>query len=59
VLGDTARLLSPYRPRTLGLDVDALLTAIQSTLDRVKELGPARLREFDRSLIPQIDWQPL
>jgi len=59
VLGDTARLLSPYRPRTLGLDVDALLTAIQTTLDRVKELGPARLREFDRSLIPQIDWQPL
>lgn len=56
VLGDTSRLLSPYRPRTMGVDVDALLAAIQATLDRVKELGPGRLGQFDRSLIPTIDW---
>lgn len=57
VLGDTFRLLSPYRPQTLGVDVDALLAAIRATLDRVKELGPGRLREYDRSLIPTIDWE--
>lgn len=57
VLGDTARLLSPYRPQTIGLDVDALLAAIQATLDRVQELGPSRIRQFDRNLIPKIDWK--
>lgn len=56
VLGDTFRLLSPYRPKTMGLDVDALLAAIQATLDGVKELGPGHLRQYDRSLIPTIDW---
>lgn len=56
VLGDTFRLLSPYRPNTLGVDVDALLAAIRATLDRVQELGPGRLREYDRSLIPTINW---
>lgn len=57
VLGDTFRLLSPYRPETMGVDVDALLAAIQATLDRVKELGPGHLRNFDRSLIPTINWE--
>lgn len=58
VLGDTARLLSPYRPRTLGMDVDALLRAIEDTLAIARELGPDHIREFDRALIPRIDWQP-
>jgi predicted metal-dependent hydrolase len=58
VLGDTFRLLSPYRPKTMGVDVDALLAAIQTTLDRAEELGPGHLREFDRSLIPTIDLEP-
>jgi predicted metal-dependent hydrolase len=57
VLGDTFRLLAPYRPKTMGVDVGALLAAIRATLDRVKELGPGRLREYDRSLIPAIDWE--
>jgi predicted metal-dependent hydrolase len=56
VLGDTARLLSPYRPQTLGLNVDALLDAINVTLDTVNDLGPQRLKSFDRALIPTIDW---
>lgn len=58
VLGDTARLLSPYRPQTIGLNVDALLEAIKVTLDTVTELGPHRLKSFDRALIPAIDWMP-
>lgn len=58
VLGDTSRLLYPYRPQTLGLDLDSLLDAIQVTLDAVGELGPQRLKSFDRSLIPTIHWTP-
>jgi predicted metal-dependent hydrolase len=54
VLRDTFRLLDPYRPKTLGLDVDALLAAIRQTLDQVEALGPAGLRRFDRSCIPTI-----
>jgi uncharacterized protein len=54
LLSDTFRLLEPYRPRTLGVDVNALLEAIRATLDRVKELGEGHLREFERSRIPKI-----
>jgi predicted metal-dependent hydrolase len=58
VLGDTSRLLAPYRPETLGVDVDGLLRAIETTLQAVRVLGPGHLRNFDRSLIPQIRWEP-
>jgi hypothetical protein len=54
LLSDTFRLLEPYRPATLGVDVDALLAAVRTTLDRVESLGPERIGEFDRSLIPVI-----
>jgi predicted metal-dependent hydrolase len=54
VLGDTFRLLEPYRPRTLGVDVDALLGAVRETLEQVQSLGPGGLRRFDRSRIPTI-----
>lgn len=56
VLGDVSRLLAPYRPRTLGVDVDALLSGVEDTLAQVKALGPGRLAEFDRSRIPLIEW---
>ncbi|MEO8457533.1 MAG: DUF309 domain-containing protein [Chloroflexota bacterium] len=54
LLGDTFRLLEPYRPRTLGVDVERLLEEIRGTLVRVEELGEGRLGEFDRSAIPVI-----
>lgn len=56
LLSDAFRLLEPFRPETLGVDVERLLTEVRPCLDCVVELGPARLREFDRSLIPQIHW---
>ena len=56
VLGDVQRLLAPYRPRTLGVDVDALIAAVGETLERIEALGPERLAEYDRSGIPQIEW---
>jgi len=55
LLSDAFRLLEPFRPATLGVDVDRLLADTRPCLDRIVELGPERLREFDRSMIPQID----
>ena len=57
LLSDTFRLLEPYRPVTLGVDVDALLAAIRETLVRVEELGEGRLREFERERIPTIGFE--
>ena len=54
LLGDTFRLLEPYRPSTLGVDVDELLAGISASLERIRELGEGRLREFERERIPKI-----
>ncbi len=56
LLSDTFRLLAPYRPSTLGVDVDRLLAGVRETLDRVEELGPERLAEFERARIPVIGY---
>jgi predicted metal-dependent hydrolase len=56
VLGDVPRLLKPYAPRTMGVDVEGLLAAVNETLEHVAELGPDRLRDFDRAGIPRISW---
>jgi len=47
-------LLEPYRPSTLGVDVDELLAGISASLERIRELGEGRLREFERERIPKI-----
>ena len=54
LLSDTFRLLEPYRPATLGVDVDQLLADVRASLERIEELGPERLAEFERSRIPTI-----
>jgi predicted metal-dependent hydrolase len=55
VLGDAPRLLTPYRPRTLGVDVDQLLADVDRALAAIRGLGPERMGEFDRDLVPQIE----
>jgi predicted metal-dependent hydrolase len=54
VLGDVPRLLAPYRPETMGVDVGTLIGAVRETLARLEELGPERIREFDQGAIPKI-----
>jgi predicted metal-dependent hydrolase len=54
LLSDTFRLLEPYRPATLGVDVERLLSDVRASLERIEELGPGRLGEFERSGIPAI-----
>jgi len=51
-------LLEPSRPVCLGVDVDPLIQDVRSCLDRLRELGPRRLSQFDRSLIPRIHFKP-
>ncbi len=58
LLSDTFRLLEPYRPATLGVDVDAFLAAIRESLARIQELGDGHLREFERERIPRIGYEP-
>lgn len=54
VLGDVERLLAPYSPATLGVDVAGLVAGVRGTLERMAELGAERLGEFDRAGIPRI-----
>jgi predicted metal-dependent hydrolase len=55
LLRDALRLLAPYEPWTLGIDVAALREPVRRCLERIEELGPERLREFDRGMIPRIE----
>ncbi|HSP54932.1 MAG TPA: DUF309 domain-containing protein [Dehalococcoidia bacterium] len=55
LLSDALRLLAPYPPRTLGIDLIALTEAVAACLQQIEALGPSRLREFDRGMIPSIE----
>jgi predicted metal-dependent hydrolase len=57
LLSDAFRLLETYRPATLGVDVERLLEDVRPCLERINELGPGRLSEFDRGMIPRIEWE--
>jgi len=48
-------LLRPLRPGRLSIDLDALVAATESCAASLRELGPQRIGEFDRSLIPAIE----
>ena len=54
VLGDVPQLLEPYRAQTLGLDVDRLLADVERVIAEVRALGPERIGEFDRELVPSL-----
>ena len=54
VLGDVARLLEAYRPRTMGLDVDRLLADVERVVAEVRALGSERMGEFDGELVPSL-----
>ncbi len=54
LLAGSLRLLAPYQPQTLGIDVESLMDGVRECLGRINALGPQRLREFDRQTIPTI-----
>src|SRR5471030_2364689 len=48
------RYLAPFAPRCQRVDVRALVADAAAALREVERLGPARLAEFDWSLVPQV-----
>jgi hypothetical protein len=56
LLSDSLRLLEPYAPECLGIDVERLVGEVGACLRRIEELGEGRLAEFDRGVIPRIAW---
>lgn len=54
LLGGGIDLLEPFRPVCLGVDTGRLIDDTRPCLERIRELGPDRLSEFDRTLIPHI-----
>jgi len=54
LLGDALTLLAPYRPACLGVDVQRLIDEASACYERIRELGPGRISEFDRSTLPRI-----
>lgn len=59
LLSDSVRLLDPYRPLALGIDIERLVGDVREVLRIVEELGPQRLQEFDRARIPTIAFDPV
>ena len=45
-----------YAPQALGIETGALVDAAQRCLDRIVELGPDRIGEFDSAMIPTIEF---
>ncbi len=54
LLADSLRLLAPYRPGTLGVDVESLMEEVRRCLGQIEALGPERMRQFDRGMIPTV-----
>ncbi len=54
VLRGALPLLDPFRPACLGINVQRLIAEASECLRHLEELGPERLGEFDRALIPAI-----
>lgn len=46
--------LKPFRPRFLGLDVEAIVKQVERSLREVHRLGPDGLHRFDTRLIPKL-----
>lgn len=49
--------LGTVPPDALGLDVAVLTVEASAARERLVELGPARLDQFDRERIPRIRWR--
>src|SRR3954462_15288132 len=48
------RYLAPFAPRCQRVDVASLLRDAAAALAAVERLGPARLAEFDWTLVPRV-----
>jgi hypothetical protein len=49
--------LTPFAPRFLGVDVQALLASVEAGEQEALRLGADRVREFDRRVVPVIEFR--
>ena len=59
LLGHALTLLAPYRPACLRVDVQRLIDETSACYERIRELGPERIGQFDRSTLPHIEMEGL
>lgn len=57
-LGSGIQLLGFYAPRCQGVEISPLLEAASRGRERLIELGPERLDQFEQALIPKIGLTP-
>jgi predicted metal-dependent hydrolase len=48
--------LEEFEPETSGIDVASLMRGSKRCLSELESLGRERVSEFDRSLIPKVEW---
>ena len=48
--------LKEFEPETQGIDVAKLVRECEHCLEKLEGLGRERVREFDRSLIPRVEF---
>src|SRR5918992_3642733 len=48
--------LREFEPETLGIDVARLVRESERCLKELEELGRDRVREFDASKLPKVEW---
>lgn len=58
LLGRAIVYLEPFAPRCLGMDVASLIAGAERCRQAALALGPQRLGEFDRSLLPRLEFSP-
>lgn len=48
--------LKEFEPEALGIDVRKLLQKSERCLEELEKLGRDRVREFDRTRVPKVEW---
>jgi predicted metal-dependent hydrolase len=56
LLRNGTQRLKEFEPETLGIDVAKLVRESERCLAELEELGRERVQEFDRSLIPRVEF---
>ena len=56
VLRNGIERLREFEPETLGVDVRRLVRESEQCLEELEELGRERVRDFDTSKLPNVEW---
>jgi uncharacterized protein len=56
LLRNGTQRLKEFEPSTLGIDVARLVRESERCLEELEDLGRERVREFDKSKIPRVEW---